>query len=258
MMPQSHRLVDVHAHLCDASFDHDLETVLSRARAAGVGSVIAVGEDLDDARKNIALAAAYPMIHPAAGLYPTHLDLDQTRQMVEFIREHRHDLSAIGEVGLDYWAVKDPEDKAIQQEIFGQFIALSKDLSLPLNIHSRSAGRHVVKMLLDHGATKVHLHAFDGKYGSAMPAVEAGYLFSIPPSVIRSRQKQKLVKQLPLSCLVVESDSPVLGPTPDVRNEPANLPLVIEAISSIKGIHVQEVMAVAAENTKQLYGIGDS
>ena len=82
----------------------------------------------------------------------------------------------------------------------------------------------------------MQLHAFDGKASAALPAVEAGYFFSIPPSVVRSRQKQKLVKQLPLTCLLVETDSPVLGPEPGVRNEPANLPLAIRAIAEIKSL----------------------
>lgn len=252
-----HRLVDVHAHLCDAAFDNDREAVMARASAAGVGSVIAVGEHVDDARRNIALAGANSMVLAAAGLYPTHLDMDRAKEMADFIRRHRDELVAIGEVGLDYWAVKDPDGRTLQREIFSVFITLSKALGLPLNIHSRSAGRHAIDMLLEHGATQVHLHAFDGKYGAAMPAVEAGYYFSIPPSVVRSRQKQKLVKQLPLSCLLVESDSPVLGPVPGERNEPANLQVVIEAVSTIKGIDPREVMATVADNTARLYGIGE-
>ncbi len=256
MPSQVRQLVDVHAHLCDDVFDHDRAVVLDRARAAGVGAVIAVGEDMADARKNIALAGANPMIKAAAGLYPTHLDLDLAQQMVDFIREHQHNLVAIGEVGLDYWVVKDSKDRAVQREIFGEFISLSNALSLPLNIHSRSAGRHAISMLLERDASLVHLHAFDGKFGTAMPAVEAGYCFSIPPSVVRSRQKQKLVKQLPLSCMLVESDSPVLGPVPGERNEPFNLPLVIQTISGIKGIDAEEVMAAVVENTARLYGIG--
>ena len=257
MTPKAGPLVDVHAHLCDAAFDGDLEAVLDRARAAGVGSVIAVGEDLDDARKNIRLAAAYPMIKAAAGLYPTCLNMDRAKEMVDFIRAHRRGLLAIGEVGLDFWAVKDSHDRSLQKDIFRIFISLSNELALPLNIHSRSAGRHVISMLIDHGASRVHLHAFDGKFGTAIPAVEAGYCFSLPPSVVRSRQKQKLVKQLPLSCLLVESDSPVLGPLPGERNEPANLPLVIEAISRIKRVDLEEVTEAVVENTKRFYGIGN-
>jgi len=83
--------------------------------------------------------------------------------------------------------------------------------------------------------------------------VEAGYFFSIPPSVVRSRQKQKLVKQLPLSCLLVETDSPVLGPEPVVRNEPANLALSVQAIAEIKSLPIQAVMEAVAANTARLY-----
>lgn len=258
MVSTTGKLVDVHAHLCDASFDGDRDAVLSRARTAGVISVIAVGEDMKDARRNLALASEFPMIRPAAGLYPTHLDLEKAEEMADFIRQHSHLLAAIGEVGLDFWAVKAPADRELQREIFRRFIALSQTTSLPLNVHSRSAGRHAIDMLIDQGAEQVHLHAFDGKYGTAMPAVEAGYYFSIPPSVVRSRQKQKLVKQLPLSCLLVESDSPVLGPDPKERNEPANLPMVIDAVSDIKGIHPLQVLETVVENTARLYGVGDN
>jgi TatD DNase family protein len=108
-------------------------------------------------------------------------------------------------------------------------------------------------MLLANNAKRVQLHAFDGKIGSAMPAVEAGYLFSIPPSVTRSRQKQKLVKQLPLSCLLVETDSPVLGPDPQIRNEPANLTVSIKAIAQLKSVEEEAVVEAVAENTARLY-----
>lgn len=249
----NHQLVDVHAHICDEVFDPDRNNVLERARGAGVGAIVAVGENLEDAQKNIALAQQYPMLKPAAGLYPTHLDLDLAAEMAAFIRKHRAHLVAIGEVGLDYWVVKEEIGKALQREIFKAFIDLSIELKLPLNIHSRSAGRHAVAMLLEHDAQQVQMHAFDGKVGAALPAVEAGYFFSIPPSVVRSRQKQKLVKHLPLSCLLVESDSPVLGPDPNKRNEPANLSIAIEAIAEIKSTSPQEVAATVTENTHRLY-----
>ncbi len=152
-------LTDTHAHLCSPDFARDLSAVLSRAQAAGVAAVIAVGETLADAVRNLELARQHPMIRPAAGLYPTVLDFD-----------------------------------------------------------------------------------------------EAGYFFSVPPSVVRSRQKQKLVKQLPLSCLLVETDSPVLGPEPTVRNEPANLTRAAEAIAEIKSLPIQAVMEAVAANTARLYG----
>jgi TatD DNase family protein len=240
--------------MCDPSFDEDRDAVLDRARNAGVKAIIAVGEDLTDARKNVALSQQYPILKPAAGLYPTYLDLKQARQMADFLRGNKSRIVAIGEVGLDYWVVKEDSDKALQREILKMFIDLSKELNLPLNIHSRSAGRHAIALLLENNAARVQMHAFDGKAGAALPAVEAGYFFSIPPSVVRSRQKQKLVKRLPLSCLLIETDSPVLGAAPDERNEPTNIGQSVTAIAEIKDVSEEEVIAAVSENTERLYG----
>jgi TatD DNase family protein len=249
-----HKLVDTHAHICDPGFDKDRDEVLERARRAGVEAIIAVGENLLDARKNFELAKRYPILKPAAGLYPTYLDLNQADEIADFIRQESSELVAIGEVGLDYWVVKEDSEKELQKEIFKIFIELSKELDLPLNVHSRSAGRHAIALLLENSAVRVQMHAFDGKAGAALPAIEAGYFFSIPPSVARSRQKQKLVKRLPLSCLLIETDSPVLGPSPNERNEPANAVISIKAIAELKDVVEAEVIAAVSDNTEKLYG----
>jgi len=248
------KIVDTHTHICDSSFDADRGEVLKKASAAGVGAIIAVGENIADARRNIELADRYSMIRPAAGLYPTILDQNQAEQMRSFIRNERARLVAIGEVGLDFWVVKEEPQKELQKEILKGFINLSKELDLPLNIHSRSAGRHAVALLLENGATRVQMHAFDGKASAALTAVEAGFFFSIPPSVVRSRQKQKLVKHLPLTCLLVETDSPVLGPDPKQRNEPANVTIAIKTIAELKGIAEEAVIDAVSKNTICLYG----
>ncbi len=247
-------LTDTHAHLCDHVFDPDRSLVLEKARLAGISSVIAVAENLSDAEKNLVLANECAMVRPAAGLYPTNLEPDQASKMYDFIRSNSDRLVAIGEVGLDYWKIQEESDRAIQREIFRGFIELSLSLDIPLNVHSRSAGRHAVDLLLKHSAVKVQLHAFDGKPSSAHPAVEAGYFFSIPPSVVRSAQKQKLVKKLPLSSLLIETDSPVLGPEPQKRNEPANALIAVRAIAELKNLSDMEVMEAVSENTRRLYG----
>jgi len=253
-------LTDTHAHICDPVFDPDLPAVLEKARAAGISSIIAVSEDLDDAGKNLVLAETYPMVRPAAGLYPTHLDRDQASKMHNLIIDNAEKLAAIGEVGLDYWKIQEEPDREIQREIFRSFIELSLALDLPLNVHSRSAGRHAVEFLLKYSAVKVQLHAFDAKPAAAYPAVEAGYFFSIPPSIVRSAQKQKLVKKLPLSSLLIETDSPVLGPEPQKRNEPANAFIAVRAIAELKNLSEDEVIESVRENTRRLYGdaIGDA
>lgn len=251
----NYSIVDTHAHMCDAGFDADRGVVLERARKAGVTAILALGENMADAEKNLELAGRYAMLKPGAGLYPAIVDGAQADQMVAFIEKHRRQLAAIGEVGLDHWVVKDQDAREIQAEIFKQFIALSIRLDLPLNVHSRSAGKSAIRMLLDNEAKKVQMHAFDGKASSAMAAVEAGYYFSVPPSVVRSRQKQKLVKQLPLTCLLLETDSPVLGPDPKKRNEPANIVQSADAIAQIKQIRIETVYEAAARNANKLYGL---
>jgi TatD DNase family protein len=254
MLESMKPIIDTHAHLCDPVFDYDLDLVLERARNSGIAAVIAVGETIDDAAKNLLLASRHPMILPAAGLYPTHLDLDLAAQMHDFIRAHRFDIAAIGEVGLDYWVVQEESQREIQREIFRGFIRLSTELELPLNVHSRSAGRHAVGELLVCGAKRVQLHAFDGKSSAAMPAVDAGFYFSVPPSIVRSEQKQKLVRRLPLSCLLLETDSPVLGPLPKERNEPAQALTAARCVAELKGIQVEEAIEAMTENTRRLYG----
>ena len=254
MTPNTYNAVDTHTHLCDPLFDKDREEVIKRARVVGVSAIVVVSETLSDVHRNLELAANYPLLWPAGGLYPTHLDLSEAKKISALMRKERHKFFAIGEVGLDYWIVKQESEREVQHEIFKEFIDLSIELDLPLNIHSRSAGRQAIEILLEHRARKVQLHAFDGKAASALPAVEEGFFFSIPPSVIRSPQKQKLVRRLPLSNLLVETDSPVLGPTNKERNEPSNVMISVNAISELKNISEEEVLETVFENTYRLYG----
>jgi TatD DNase family protein len=86
------------------------------------------------------------------------------------------------------------------------------------------------------------------------PALVDTHAHLIPPSVVRSPQKQKLVRRLPLDCLLVETDSPVLGPEPGRQNEPANLPLALAAVAQLKGIPLEQAAEAVAENTRRLYG----
>jgi TatD DNase family protein len=246
-------LIDCHAHMGDPVFDVDRHDVLRRARTAGVAGVVTVGETVEDAVRNLRLADVHPEILPAAGLFPTHLGLDQAERIESLIRNHRERWVAIGEVGLDHWKVKEQVDRELQCEIFARFVRLSLELDLPLNVHSRSAGRHAIAVLLEEGARRAQLHAFDGKPSSAMPAVEAGYYFSIPPSIVRSRQKQKLVRRLPLSCLLLETDSPVLGAVPGERNEPAQVRVSLKAIAELKGLSEDEVAEAVTANARRLF-----
>ncbi len=248
-------MIDTHAHLIDKAFVKDLGEVLQRAIDAGVQAVVAVGETLADAEGNLRLAERFPgFVHPAAGLFPTVLDEEAARELDSWMRRHGDKWIAVGEVGLDYWKVQDEEGRAVQERIFRRFVDLAIELDIPVNVHSRAAGRPAIEKLRQWEAQKVHLHAFDGRAAKAAAGVEAGYYFSIPPSIVRSTQKQKLVRQVPLENLLLETDSPVLGPDREKRNEPANVTVSLTAIAAIKDLAVNYVRDALRDNTERLYG----
>lgn len=246
-------LFDAHAHLAAQDFADDLPDVLARAEEAGLCGVLTVGETLADAERILDLAARHPLIKPAAGLFPTILDPAAAAATLAFVRRNADRLVALGEVGLDRWMVKTEAEWRVQEAILAQFVAVASDLDLPLNVHSRSAGRHAIDFLKRCGARRVLLHAFDGKTAAAVEGADAGYAFSIPPSIVRSPQKQKLVRRLPLDCLLLETDSPVLGPDPEVRNEPANVVVACQAIAELKGVSPETVARITTDNARRLF-----
>jgi TatD DNase family protein len=253
-------MVDCHTHLTDAAFDADRDAVLGRAAEAGVARIALVGQDPAENEAVLRMAGGEPRFLAFLGLHPDRFadrlpppDDALCVRVIAQIRNHRPALCGIGEVGLDHWVTQDEQRRAAQAQAFAALIDLAQEMDLPLNVHSRSAGRRAIELLLAKGAKRVLMHAFDGKAGHAMRGAEAGYLFSIPPSIVRSPQKQKLVKALPLAALALETDSPVLGPEAQVRNEPANLALVVRALAEIKGVSEDEVCRRTSENAARLF-----
>jgi len=169
--------------------------------------------------------------------------------LVEYIRSIADRLVGIGEVGLDWF----PKKREEQIEPFRGYIALARELDLPIVVHSRSAGKHALRILFDSGAERVVMHAFDGNSRAAKEAVERGYFFSIPPSIVRSEQKQKLVSALPLKNLLLESDAPALGPKRGEKNVPANVTVSAREIARIKELKPDEVKKVTTKNAKALF-----
>lgn len=259
-------MIDCHAHLAAEDFDSDRDAVRERAMAAGVEAVLVVGEDPADNDRVLRVLAEdggsdhAARLLPCLGFHPDRFSDDRpapSRETMDAaiaqIRAHSGEIAAIGEVGLDYWWVKDPERRRVQGELLEEMAALSLELDLPLNVHSRSAGHYTVDLLLAAGAHRVLMHAFDGKASHAVRAAEAGYLFSVPPSVVRSDQKQKLVRRLPLESLALESDSPVLAPDRGQRNEPANLTYSRDFIADVHGVSRERVVEVTSANAHRLF-----
>uniref|UniRef100_A0A2K6C6Y0 TatD DNase domain containing 3 n=1 Tax=Macaca nemestrina TaxID=9545 RepID=A0A2K6C6Y0_MACNE len=237
-------LVDCHCHISAPDFDRDLDDVLEKAKKANVVALVAVAEHSGEFEKIMQLSERYNgFVLPCLGVHPVQGLLPEDQRSVTL------------KVGLDFsprFAGTD-EQKEEQRQVLIRQIQLAKRLNLPVNVHSRSAGRPTINLLQEQGADKVLLHAFDGRPSVAMEGVRAGYFFSIPPSIIRSGQKQKLVKQLPLTSICLETDSPALGPEKQVRNEPWNVSISAEYIAQVKGISVEEVIEVTTQNALKLF-----
>ena len=264
-------MVDTHCHIHDEAFDADRGEVLARAAAAGVARVLAMGEGPADNMQVLLAAASHPEILPCLGLHPDQVAGERVagaedpallaerlgNEVEAQVRRYSLDLLALGEVGLDYWLAKEPAERQAQRQVLRRMVALSSEMGLPLSVHSRSAGHHTVDLLLEAGATPglEVLHAFDGAAKHAARGAEAGFHFSVPPSVKRSPQKQKLVRRLPLESLLLETDAPVLAPQPGARNEPANAVLAAQAVAELKGVSVEEVARVTTKNAQRVFGV---
>ncbi|XP_072364918.1 putative deoxyribonuclease tatdn3 isoform X2 [Scyliorhinus torazame] len=256
--------IDCHCHLAAPEFLTDIDTVIEQARKTGLLALVAVAEHSGEFERLIELSDKYSgFVLPCLGVHPvqgnppqeqraaTLQDLQTALPLIEKYKEH---LLAIGEVGLDFTPrfASTEAQKSEQRQVFIEQIEIAKRLDLPLNVHSRSAGRPTINLLKEQGAKKVLLHAFDGKPSVAMEGVKAGFFFSIPPSIIRSGQ-QKLVKQLPLEFICLETDSPALGPEKQVRNEPKNISISCQYIAQVKGLSVENVMEVTTQNACKLF-----
>uniref|UniRef100_A0A8C4QG39 TatD DNase domain containing 3 n=1 Tax=Eptatretus burgeri TaxID=7764 RepID=A0A8C4QG39_EPTBU len=209
----------------------------------GVQALVGVTEHFGEFSRILELSERYPQfVYPCLGVHPVQGSVGKLR-------------SADPLVGLDFTPhVADSEEKRNQQrDVLCQQLELAKRLNLPVNVHSRSAGRPTIQLLKDQGADHVLLHAFDGRVSVAMEGIRAGYYFSVPPSVVRSEQKQKLVKQLPLEHLLLETDAPALGPEKQVRNEPRNLIISCEHIARLKGLPTEHVAEVTTQNALRLF-----
>ena len=246
------RFIDVHCHLHDEVFDSDRDEVIKRALNCGVEIIITSTLNMRELEKALSIANKYDCIKVSAGFDPLNLSTLDAEEVAHEVKRLRDKIVAIGEVGLDFFYVKG-EEREKQIEIFRFWINVASELKLPLIVHSRSAGKYAVEILVEEGYDKVLMHAFDGSSEWALKGASRGFMFSIPPSVIRSQQKVKLVKRIPIERLMVESDAPVLGPEPGKRNEPSNVVVSAVKIAEIKRIDLNKVCEELYLNSKSFF-----
>lgn len=250
-------LIDAHCHLQDEEFEKDRDEIVERSRWAGITSIVTSSLSRTDASKVLEITGKYRgYVYACIGLDPADLDPKEAEGVKEFIRMYRNKIVGVGEVGLDYYRVRENGSRDLQIRLFKEWVDLAEELHLPLIVHSRSAGKRAVQVLLEIGFTRVLMHAYDGRAGWALKAAEEGMRFSIPTSVWHSEQKQKLVKALPLDSLLVETDAPVLSPIRGEHNEPANLIYAVKKIAELKGVSEVEVAQITTKNAKSFFQLG--
>jgi len=246
-------LIDVHAHLDLPQFDSDRGEVIERARREEI-LVINSGMGPEGIEKTISLSKKYDNVFATLGLSPREFRKGVIDKTKELIRRYRNEIVGIGEVGLDYYWVRDSSSRGRELENFDEFIELSRELNLPLVVHSRDAEGDVIDRLKKEDLPVI-LHSFSGSPEQAEVAVSFGCLISIPVSLVYSKRKQKLVENLPLESMVLETDAPYLSPIPKTRNEPVNIKLTRDEIAKIKNIDRDIVEDITTKNAKKFFDL---
>ncbi len=248
-------LIDVHAHLDFSQFDADRDAVVERANAEGI-VIINSGLGTTGIRKTLELTEKYDNVYATLGLTPTELGEKEIDASIELIRQNREKIIGVGEVGLDYYWVKDEEKRRQEAVNFQRFIELSQELHLPLVIHSRDAEEDLLNILKEENMLAL-LHCFGGDAKQAAVAAAEGHLISIPANLQNSKQKQSVAKAVPLDSLVLETDAPYLSPVPKTRNEPVNIRQTAKKIAEIKCVDYSAVEDATTRNAKRFFNLTD-
>lgn len=204
---------------------------------------------------SLGLLRSHGNIRVTAGWNPANLDESLAAEMVAKIKESSDQVAAVGEIGLDRYWVRERTQWEKQERIMRMFLDLADALDKPVVIHSRSAGEACLEILRSSGFKRVLMHAYDGSAPSATRAASDGYLFSIPPSIVRSPQKIKMARRLPAEALTLESDAPVLAPVRGERNYPWNIVVAASKIGELKGLPTERVLASTRDKALTFYGL---
>jgi TatD DNase family protein len=249
-------LVDSHCHLDFPDFAPERETVIARAFAAGIGTMLTICTRLDQFEGVRAIAEADPRIWCSVGAHPheaaDHADLIADRLVA--LAAHSK-VIGIGETGLDFHYDLSPRDE--QDRVFRAHIAASKASGLPLIIHAREADNEVAALLAAEKPPPGVLHCFTGSRALAEAALDLGFYISISGIVTfrNADDLRAIVRDLPLDRLLVETDAPYLAPVPHrgKRNEPAFVAATAAFVADLKGIEIATLATATTENFFRLF-----
>ena len=259
-------MIDAHCHL-----EHmDADDVVSEAKKKGMTAVVTSIADIADKEKIIEMKKKYQdFVFICLGFHPEIMNKysdSDIEEYIDFIRKNKDYISAVGEVGLDYTWITKTEDQEKSKEIFVKFIHLSKELGLPLVIHSRNGRDNkdgnndgigdAIKILSEMECGKVMMHCFSGSESQLKTCIAQGWMISLATVLVKSFKHQRLAKIVPLDQLVLETDSPWLDPdSHELANRPWKIERSAEVLSGVLGMPKEGILEQTAENAKRFFGI---
>lgn len=259
-------IFDTHAHYDDEAFDEDRESLLGSLKGQGIGTVVNVGASLKSSARAVELAESHPFIYAAVGVHPSET-AELKEEGLAWLKQQLAvpKVVAVGEIGLDYYWPEPSHE--LQQYWFCRQLDLAVEVGMPVIIHSRDAAADTLAIIKQYyDKTKLAgkelagvLHCFSYGTELAREYLKMGFWLGIGGVVTfkNAKKLKEVVKEAPLSRLVLETDSPYLAPVPyrGKRNSSQNLPLVAEEIARLKGMPVEEVVRVTTANARELYNL---
>lgn len=251
-------IFDTHTHYDDEAFKEDRDELLRGLQQAGIEAVVNIGASIQSTKNTLELLKKYPFVYGAVGVHPNETG-ELNEQLMNWMKHvaEEEKVVAIGEIGLDYYW--DEPDHETQKLWFVRQLALAREVSLPVVIHSRDAAKDTLDIIKAERAGDLGgvIHCFSYGVEMAREYLNMGFYLGIGGVVTfnNGRKLKEVVEYMPLDRIVLETDCPYLSPVPKrgKRNSSLNLPYVVEAISQLKGIRPEEVIAVTNRNAKEMY-----
>lgn len=258
------QFIDTHTHLDGTEFDADRDEVMERARAAGVSKVFLPAIDLKSVETVLAVSRKYEgYAYPMIGLHPEEVEADW-ENVLQKMREYivpSHPFIAIGEVGLDFYWTRDNERE--QLAAFERQVEWSVETRLPLMIHCRKAQNEMVAVMRHYQKELPGgvFHCFTGNEKEAEQLLDFhNFVLGIGGVLTfkKSHLPEVLPASVPLSRIVLETDSPYMAPVPKrgERNESAYVEFVLKRLAEAYGVEDEEVARQTNENVERVFRIG--
>ena len=249
------RLFDAHTHLDMKHYKNDLDRVIKRAQEAGVEGMVSSSIGPGSFRRTLGIVKKYSgIVFHTAGTNVSQLTRKDADEIIALARKYSNQLVAVGEVGLDYYWVKDPAGRKAQEPLFIDFIRLADELKMPIVIHSRKAEAEAAAILSREFDGKVLMHCFDGPPQVAQQVADNGWSITLPANFGKYRNRRRAAEILPIDQIMLETDGPYLSPTGE-RNEPANVRFGCESLAEIRHMDPEAVGDMTTRCARIFYGL---